>query len=82
MVLTIITSIPLCGKPVNEQKTVIKGNTYCSGILHDVLDITCCVNFLRRICTVDSKLGVLCNFKWKTLTIRDMPVESVELSSL
>jgi hypothetical protein len=60
----------------------MKRKTYCSSILNDVLDITLGVNFLRRVCAVDGKLGILRNFKRETLTVRDMPVEGVDLSSL
>jgi hypothetical protein len=73
--------MPLCENTIGKQKITMKGNTYCSSILHDVLDIARCVNFLRRVCTIDGELGILCDFEWKTLTIRDMPVESVDLYS-
>lgn len=50
--------------------------------MNDILDITLGVNFLSRVCTIHSKFRILRNFEGETLTVRDMPVESVELSSL
>jgi hypothetical protein len=55
--------------------------TYCACILNDVLDIALGVDFCRGVCTIHSELWVLRNFKWETLTVRDMPVESVDLQN-
>jgi hypothetical protein len=61
---------------------MIKVSTYGASVLNDVLDIALGVNFFRRVCAVNSKFGVLCNFKRETLAVGDMPVESVDLSGL
>lgn len=66
---------------IRTQKTPIEGETYGTSILNDILDITLSVNLLRRVCTIHRELRILRNFKRKTLTVSDMPMESVDLSS-
>ena len=74
--------MPLYGMTIRTQKTVIDGKTYGTSILNNILDITLCVNLLRGVCTIHRKLRILRNFKRKTLTVSDMPMESVDLSSV
>jgi hypothetical protein len=58
---------------------VSKEKTYCSSVFDEVLHITLAVHLLRRVGTIDGKLGVVCDHKGETLTVRDVPVESVDL---